>query len=465
MAKRLIGIDIDRDQVRIAVVSEEKGVYTLSALERAGFATAQELAAAIREALQGEARYGDRMAAALPAGEAFVRWLQFPFSDGKKIEAALPFELSAQLPVPVEDSVLSFQKPVASGEKFQVAAAAVRQEVVREFLLPFDQAAIPLNFLDVAPFAFAGGLRESCPDGILLLLRAAEVTVARLAEGRVADYLLLPAAPKDEAGLVRRLQREIALLQRKAGLSELPVLLAGAGATPGLAESLRQADIQAELPRLPFGGESLEAEFIPAAALALRAGIPEKEHEFNLRSGPFAMKSEWASLKRGLVTAAGLLLLTSAALTASAWLNYNHKAGRAEALQQEMVRIYRQTFPGARAIVDVPLQMRSGITELEKRGRLIGAGVQGTALGVLREVSATLPEDVTLDVRDLTYGPDSVRLEGYTTSFDAINRMARSLEKSPLFKEAQISDAKMSLDGSRVDFRMNLTFSEEQQAR
>ncbi len=153
------------------------------------------------------------------------------------------------------------------------------------------------------------------------------------------------------------------------------------------------------------------------------------------------------------------------ALSASAYLNYAHKAQRAEALSKEMTRLYRQTFPGAKVIVDVPLQMRSGIAELEKKGRIIGAAGGSTPLEVINEISRRIPEEVVVDIRDLSHTPDAVRLEGYTSSFDAINRMAKSLQESARFKEAQISDAKMSLDGSRVDFRINLTFSQEQPDR
>jgi general secretion pathway protein L len=52
-----------------------------------------------------------------------------------------------------------------------------------------------------------------------------------------------------------------------------------------------------------------------------------------------------------------------------------------------------------------------------------------------------------------------------TSSFDAVNRMARSLEQSTMFREAQIADAKMSIDGSRIDFRINLTFNGDQIGR
>ena len=39
---------------------------------------------------------------------------------------------------------------------------------------------------------------------------------------------------------------------------------------------------------------------------------------------------------------------------------------------------------------------------------------------------------------------------------EAINQMAGVLGDSPLFTKVQVSDAKMSLDGSRIDFRLLL---------
>jgi general secretion pathway protein L len=110
-------------------------------------------------------------------------------------------------------------------------------------------------------------------------------------------------------------------------------------------------------------------------------------------------------------------------------------------------------------MVDIPLQMRSKITELRQQAWQIGSGPQGSVLRMLQEISSSIPAEVTLDIRDMNFSAESVRLEGVSTSFEAINQIARSLEQSPLFAQAQIADAKMSLDGTRVDFRLNLSFA------
>ena len=121
----------------------------------------------------------------------------------------------------------------------------------------------------------------------------------------------------------------------------------------------------------------------------------------------------------------------------------------------------KETFPGETAIVDVPLQMRGKINELQKKIKLYGADSSRSALSVLREISERLPQDLVVDIRELNYTPETVVFEGSTASFDAVNRLSKALEQSPTFGIPQIADSKMSLDGSRVDFRLNLPFSEE----
>jgi general secretion pathway protein L len=259
------------------------------------------------------------------------------------------------------------------------------------------------------------------------------------------------------AATARLLLREKTALQRDAGLKELPLYLIGCGVTPELIQALGGVGEGLIIPTYYLEGDSVTPEYVPAVALAHRAAVPVRDREFNFRHGRFALKNEWGSLKREIIAASLVLFMALIALGGSLYLNYAHKSDRADALRKEMMRIYGATFPGSQAIVDVPLQMTARINELKSRSRVIGG--QHSALSVMKEISQIIPEDLSLDVRDLNYTPEGVRLEGITTSFDAVNRMAKSLEESSLFREAQIADAKMSLDGSRIDFRLNLAFT------
>jgi general secretion pathway protein L len=463
MAKRLFGIDIDSRFLRAVVAHEDKGKTTLVAATRIPYAGQEELLAALGGLMGGERRLGDRVAAALPARDGFVRQLTFPFADPRKIAAALELELGAQLPVAIETCTSDFQQPVADGAGgWNVTAAAVRTEVVREFLESFDTAGFVISILDLTPFAYAAGLAELFSDGLLVTVTEAALTIALLQDGRIASYRLLPvAAGTTDETLAQLVIREGAALQATAGRSDLSFCLIGPGDTPALIERLESAGCRIETPQVIVDGRPVEREFLPAVSLARRAAATERGKSFNFRQGPFAPKSEWLALKRGLITAGTLLALYGAALGGAAWLNYAGKAQRAEALQQEMVRAFKETFPGETAIVDVPLQMRGKINELQKKTKLYGADSSRSAISVLREISERLPEDLVVDIRELNYTPETVIFEGSTASFDAVNRLAKALEQSPTFGIPQIADSKMSLDGSRVDFRLNLPFSEE----
>jgi general secretion pathway protein L len=462
MEKRYIGIDIDSGMVRVAIVIRPKGEEQLLSVTRREYGDAQELQSALQEMIGDTRLFSDRLAVAVPAVEGFVRTLSFPFNDPKKIAATLPFELAAQLPIPIEDCSTDFQKPIPAEQGgFTVTAAAVRTTVLRQLVDVFERAEIPLHVVDIHPFAPARGLRGEIPHGLLASIGEQGSTLALVRDGLVVDYRLLPASNDgDSAGIARFIHRERVSLLREAGNRELPLYLIGAGASQPLQDELQRLGLAFVLPACHLRGETVAPEFLPAVALALRAAVPDRERPFNYRHGEFALKNEWTALKKEVTVAALVLLLAVVALGGSAYLHYAHQHDRAEALRAEMTRIYRDTFPGNQPIHDVSLQMSSSLKELQARGRSVGLGLRGSPLAVLQEISRNVPADIMVDIRDLHYQPETIRLEGITTSFDAVNRMARSLEQSTLFREAQIADAKMSLDGSRIDFRITLSFTE-----
>jgi general secretion pathway protein L len=123
-----------------------------------------------------------------------------------------------------------------------------------------------------------------------------------------------------------------------------------------------------------------------------------------------------------------------------------------------MVNVYRTLFPGATTIVDVPLQLKSAIRDLQEKGNLITGG-QVSAIAVLREISR-LPAMVTsVEVQELSLSAEELKMAGRTASFEGVNQMTRVLGESPMFTSVQVTDAKMSLDGSRIDFRLLLSLA------
>ena len=460
MAKRFIGIDIDRTRVRVAVLEVERGEPTLAAVAGRPYDGAGELLPAIQELVGEPPSIGDRLATALPATGAFVRWLRFPFNEPRKLAAALPLELDSQLPVGLEEFLVDSLAPQPEGDAFRVPAVAVRKTAVAELTAAFDDAALPLQVVDLAPFAQLAGLADELHDGVLVHLAEAATTLTLVREGQPRDLRLLPGPPPAPEAL----QRALAALHSTAAGTSLPLLLIGAGATRELATSLVQAG--ETLAPLPAGsdGQPLAAEFVPALALARRAA-KVRERLFNFRRGPYALKSEWTALKRRLIAAGVLLAVTLGAAGASAWLGYASRAREATALQKQMVQIFHDTFPGEPVVVEVPLQMESKLKTMEDRLKLIGTEGSQSPLAVLREVSRLTPADLRVDIGDFNFTSDSLRLDGTTADFDAVNKLAAALGTSPLFRKVEVSNSKASLAGNQIEFRLTITFGSVQGAQ
>ncbi len=196
---------------------------------------------------------------------------------------------------------------------------------------------------------------------------------------------------------------------------------------------------------------------LPAVLLARRAAKRDRRDGFNLRRGPLARRSEWATVRSRLIKAGCLLAAVLVTAGASLSLSYIGKARRAEALKTQIVDIYRETFPGKRVFEhQVALQMKNEYETLEKRARLLGVDRSASALEALRELSEHSDPQIDYRLSQVSYTTESLRLEGEAPSFDAVNRLERNLEKSRLFEEVQIGDAKMTPDGSEVGFRLTL---------
>lgn len=458
MSKRLIGIEVGARTLRVAILNREKGQVAVSSLLERTFSNAEELSSHVREVLAGEFRIGDLLITALQARSAYVRSLAFPFQDEKKIAAAVPFELSSQLPVSIETCATAMQQARKVGEGATVMTAAVPKATLEPLLALFEDVDVPLHMVDLAPFCYAVGMGEQVGDAILVCATERETTVSHLKEGLVGEYRTLSGVPGPMSShFAQQMFREIRAVIHASGEDSLPLVLMGSGITSELSEVLQGSGYRVEMLRLELGSQSIDGPFLPAVALALRARTTKNDRSFNFRRGQYALKGEWANLKRKLVLLAAMFAMAVLVMAGSMILKYVDKSSRVDQLQQEMTGIYRTLFPDATTIVDVPLQLKSAIRGLQEKGNLV-SGKRASALAVLKEVSL-LPELVTVEIQEFAMGDDELKLSGRAASFEAVNKMVKALGDAPVFANAQVTDAKMSLDGSRIDFRLLLAIS------
>jgi len=456
MTKRLIGIDIDRKTLRLAVLARDQGTLSVVLVLEILHEEATDQLPRLRDFLNGDFHFADRLAACLPSSAALVRRLTFPFCDRRKIAAALSFELAGQLPVALDDYTTVMQPPVRKGEGNRTNATAVKTTLLAETIAPFDAQGIPLHILDLAPYAYVAGLKDFLADGILVCAMEQEICLALIRSGEVIDYLQLPLGVSiPVADLARVIHRQATVLGRAQQPGGMPLQLMGPLATPELVAALNMLREQVELLAIDINGQTIAAPFLPAVALALRAADTGKEQAFNLRQGVFALKGEWAGLRKTLIMAACLAGLTLITVGASMGLRYYDKQHQVTLLEQQMAALYRESFPNATKAVDVPLQMKSAIRQLQEEAGIISLD-QPSSLQVLRTLSE-LPKSLSVDMDEVTMERNEVRVSGQTSTFEEVNSMAETLRRSPYFEKVEVSESKMGLDGKQVSYRLRMT--------
>ena len=388
----------------------------------------------------------DRLACSLSSQGALLRWLEFPFDEPRKIAAAALPEMACQIPENLENRSV-FHQILSTGK---VLTAAVLKEKIEGLLAQFDDNREPLGYLGLSPFCYIGGL-DWPVDSLLLCVEQDEISLSRVEGGAVTDLRILPrtAEMKDLEVIQQAL-----MLSRSGDSPLLRLRLLGTNTDSPLAISLEQAGFEID-PVLLSGKEGrISEEMTTVASLAL-AATKAGPGELNLRSGPYKLKNDWQALKRRAWLASGLLLLSLLIASGSGYLQYRQRATELDQIQQQMKSIYLKQFPGEKLRVAAPLQLQSKLKELQKKAAQFGTDSPG-ALQILLAVSKNADSELSLDIREYVQSDEGLRLSGSTTSFDAVSRLLAGLQKEPLFNDVRILDSKQAIDGSRVDFQLQI---------
>lgn len=454
MAKRFIGIDLEGPEVRAAVLTAGSGKIDV-VLDKRSYDSPETAAEAIREMLGGKLSLGDRLVTALPCRIGLFRRIRFPFREKNKIEAALPLELSAQLPVPLEEHLISFLPPRARENDYEVDAVVVNKLEVDELLSHFPEPEQNPRKIDLFPFALLPVLAER--DGILVYCRRLEVVVGLVYNGMLWDYRLLPGTSElGEEEVYDFIANQVSQLENASGNEGLPLWVIGAGVTEQLLVLLYKTDRTILSPAEDVFGDELSCEMAPAALLALaEMRGTKKADSLNFRKGEFSARGQLEIFRTKLIVAALMFILVAAGGALTMHFGYLQKTRTEDFLKQQLTQIFQQIMPANAKVVDVITQMQAQRSDLQKQVQLFGIGGHGAAT-VLQVMSNSIPQNIRVDLDEVNYSNNEVRVSGNADSFESVNQIAESLKESHMLSGVEIIDAKLAADNNLVNFELQL---------
>jgi general secretion pathway protein L len=414
----------------------------------------------------------DAVIAGLPADAAFPRIVELPFSDRARVLQAAPLEAEETLPLPLEEVLCDAHVLERSGGGSRSLLAAAPTKRVEALLDELTAGGLPPQTLDVEALALAAIVRPSLPAG-------GKAAVLDLAGGLCQGVLVDESGPwsfhafSATSGDANLISEAAALLARwrEAWFDPELVYLSGSDA-----RSQDRAEWAAALGRpveiLPFptngvvdasGESSSWPDWAIPLGLSLREAFSRQGSQINLLQGPFAPAHSTGPWKRLAVMGGVYLGILLALWGVSVWTESAYRNAQYDALRTEIRSAFQEALPRVQNIVSEVDQMRTAVRDLEGRAQSLGSLVdrEVSPLSILREISTRIPKELEVEFRDFTVEEGRVRIEGVTTSFDAIDKIKADLSQYPRFSSVTVSDAKAGVERDKVLFKLTINMGRE----
>jgi len=329
-----------------------------------------------------EVQNNSRIVLLVPTQDVLLTELALPTRNPQKIRQAIPYALEEQLTEDVEALHFAIDKVDSAG---RCGVAVVKQSKMVEWLKPFDDAGIRLS--------------QILPDMVTLPVNEGECSLV----------------VGEDSALLRLSQREGYVLPREGLVS----LINGALALLKHEHEQAQESAAPELLRIypchevePFNLEGLNIKYEFASC---DGGIEQhtmqqlsRPQTLDLLQGEFNRKEQlWRHLKPWRA-AAVLFLSVFLVQGFGSMVESQRLAGMEQQLQADIEKVYRDTFPEARKIINPRLQMEQKLKALSRQGeegvfsRLLViatpeiAKIEGANIEVLRYKQDSLELDIVL---------------------------------------------------------------------
>lgn len=511
-----LGLDLGSHSVKAVVFESTMRGYQTRAFRTVPLAPPAADAprfAALESALQELLAQGpwmiDQVVVALPGPSLATHQISLPFTDPKRIEATIGFEVESQLPFDLADAVFDYQVTSQQDKKSELLVGVVRKNELRELLevlhrLKLDPRVVThpglafQNLLALFPPApaedsvaildighertslavgrpgegvefartFAGGGKE------LTRLLAQELSISleeaerwKLENGSLGTGGQLPESERAASALARGVQALLRELRpslkaytarTRKSLSRIYVC-GGSSRLGGLCEYLSR-ELGLPVERLDLPPEStaeIPAEQAPVAALAyclaLRAQVSgAKAPRFNLRRGELAFKGDFDYVREKLGRLVAFAAILLVLLIATGVVRNVVLAKRERAVDAMLCEITQRVLGSCEKDFNKALNMLQG-----KESPAANLP-ELSAVGILAEVVARMPPDVPVTVDQVVIDLDRVSLRLGTDSSKQVDKITSSLKGFRCFQEVQEGKVERSKDGQKVSFRLDI---------
>lgn len=373
----------------------------------------------------------------LPGTQLSIRVLSLPFSDRKRIDEVLPFEVEEEVFLKKRGDVIIEAVPL--GDK-RVLAVAVEKGLLRGYLDTFGKYGLEPRWIGSTLFSRGWLLKRFCDgmDGVLL----DEGSITVMVKGE--PYLFRPLRKE---GWVEDIRLTLACLKAE-GVDIETFYCMGEGCNitevTGPGKDIRPLTLPEDYPQEVAG------------ALALAIHLQEdRDGVINFRKWEFAYTKETEAFRRYLIASGILSAIIVALLTVGVYIRYTNLTQRLDYWNITLKQVYQEIFPDDTRVVDSLYQMEAKLKGLEERASLLEGGVN--ALDMLKGLVSAKPPDIKVELYEVRLERDKIIAKGEAPSFEAVHRLREGLATNPGFRDVHLSEVKAKPQGAV--FNLSITVS------
>ncbi len=437
---------------------------------------------------------GGQCICGLALAELSLRNLNLPFRDRRRISQVLPFELEDQLVVPAAEQVVAYVQVNGNNADSNLLVFCLEKQVLGKRLALLS--ACGLDPLRVTPSMLAlaeqvAG-REDQGDQLLLHAGTHSLSMAICRGGQPVFFRRLPypeqmfTTPpfalqdlavqvvdrRQAADCIRAIRRDVErsldFFRMEVGGEVEPdqVVLSGVLAASQEVVHLVGETLEREVRLLDLrqasglddgDGETPWRPGLFDRALALALTGLERRATVDFRQGEFALRHGVLSRPRHIVAGCVLAGLVAVGWLGWLWVDTRALDRRYQALGARMRSLYQQTFPGATRIIDPLAQMKANLRQMQApRISLPLFTGRKRILEILADISARIPQSVTIHVSRLVIDDASVQLKGTTDTFNNVDTIKNRLVDSPLYSGVKIVSATAGKKKGEIRFEIRL---------
>lgn len=482
MSRKILGLDIRYDAVSAVIVKSGMSGSWIESYARIPISVKEtSFEEGLKRSLEricGQIDITDAVCiVSLPAVDVTYRNLKAPFKEVKKVRQILPFELETDLPYQVEDIVFDFNMLEASLETDspQLFAAVMEKQriaVLIDLLNPFK---IEPDILTIGGYAMGQYLSRLTGEKhcqVFLDIGDIYTTMVLSLSGDVClvrTFSMVASDTSKRRTICTQINRTLLAFEQKSRLAcdVDEIRITGTHSTTAdvhqdletfFGTPVTRADLMKSSGKIVLSSKSSNWKpHLMDGALSLVLNELSGFDALNFRQGRMAMEKVWLENKKDILKTCCLAGIVALLFLGSSMINYYSLKQRVETKQNQVLEIFKTTFPEVTQIVDPVHQMRVKLEDTAKSMSQPGEFAASVrTIDILNDISRLIPEKQDVELVSIVMGSDNVVISGNTDTFNAVDDMKSRLERADIFKNVSISSANMDKSGTRVRFKLKV---------